>query len=150
MGAAEQIREARTSAGMTQQELAYRARVAQPNIAAYESGKRAPSAAMVTRLVDAAKPRPSVTLRKRRADVLEAVAKHRASNVRVFGSVARGEDTPDSDVDLLVRFHADASILDQSKIIIALESLLNCHVDVVSDAALGRRSAAILCDAVPV
>lgn len=143
------IRAARIFAEMTQEELARRSGVVQPNIAAYENGTRQPSATMLTRLLAAARPRPSAMLAEHRDEVLAAVSKHRASNVRVFGSVARGEDTAESDVDLLVTFHDDASMLDQSRIVIDLEKLLHCPVDVVSDEALGRRSASILDDAVP-
>ena len=104
---------------------------------------------MLRRLIAAARPRLSAVLQERRAAVLSTVAQHKAGNVRVFGSVARGDDTYDSDVDLLVTFGDDATILDQSRIVIDLENLLGCDVDVVSDATLGRRAASILRDAVP-
>lgn len=104
---------------------------------------------MLRRLIAAARPRPSSVLQERLADVLSTVSQHKAGNVRVFGSVARGDDTYDSDVDLLVTFGDDATILDQSRIVIDLEILLGCDVDVVSDATLGRRAASILRDAVP-
>jgi len=149
MGAAEEIRSARIRAGMTQEELARRSGVAQPNIAAYETGARSPSTTMLRRLIAAARPRPSAVLQERRAEVLSTVAHHKAGNVRVFGSIARGNDTYDSDVDLLVTFGDDATILDQSRIVIDLQDLLGCDVDVVSDATLGRRAASILSDAVP-
>ena len=149
MDAAEQIRSARIRAGTTQEELARRSGVAQPNIAAYETGARSPSTTMLRRLIAAARPRPSSVLQERLADVLSTVAQHKAGNVRVFGSVASGDDTYDSDVDLLVTFGDDATILDQSRIVIDLEILLGCDVDVVSDATLGRRAASILRDAVP-
>jgi len=149
MDAAEQVRSARIRAGMTQEELARRSGVAQPNIAAYETGARSPSTTMLRRLIAAARPRPSSVLQERLAAVLSTVAQHKAGNVRVFGSVARGDDTYDSDVDLLVTFGDDATILDQSRIVIDLENLLGCDVDVVSDATPGRRAASILRDAVP-
>jgi predicted nucleotidyltransferase len=104
---------------------------------------------MLLRLIAAARPRPSAVLQERLADVLSTVSRHKAGNVRVFGSVARGDDTYDSDVDLLVTFGDDATILDQSRIVIDLQDLLGCDVDVVSDATLGRRAASILSDAVP-
>ena len=149
MGAADEIRSARIRAGMTQEELARRSGVAQPNSAAYETGARSPSTTMLRRLIAAARPRPSAVLQERRAEVLSTVAHHKAGNVRVFGSIARGNDTYDSDVDLLVTFGDDATILDQSRIVIDLQDLLGCDVDVVSDATLGRRAASILSDAVP-
>jgi hypothetical protein len=47
------------------------------------------------------------TLTRRRTDLLAAAARHGASNMRVFGSVARGEDGPDSDVDLMIDLAPD-------------------------------------------
>jgi predicted nucleotidyltransferase/uncharacterized protein with HEPN domain len=133
---------------MTQQELAERSGVRQPNIAAYENGRRQPSPAMLARLLDAARPRPSVLLDRFREQVLEIAARNHAG-VRVFGSIARGEDGPESDVDLLVTFGPEASLLDQAGLVAELEDLLGAHVDVVSDRALKDRDAAIRAEAVP-
>ena len=54
----------------------------------------------------------------------------------VFGSVARGEDRPESDVDFLVRMDAERSLLDRIALIHDLEDLLHCKVDVVNERAL--------------
>ncbi|MCU0480421.1 MAG: nucleotidyltransferase domain-containing protein, partial [Anaerolineae bacterium] len=59
-----------------------------------------------------------------------------AYDVRVFGSVARGEAHPDSDVDLLVKFPSDYRLRDHSGLIVSLEQLLNCPVDVAIEANL--------------
>ena len=67
----------------------------------------------------------------------------------MFGSIARGEDTPDSDVDLLVTFEPEADVLDQAGLVEELEALLGRNVDVVSDRALNERDAAIVGEAVP-
>ncbi|MBO0770838.1 MAG: helix-turn-helix domain-containing protein [Actinobacteria bacterium] len=139
MNAADRIKTARRLAGLTQRELAARSGVAQPNIAAYENGQRTPSEAMLARLIQAAQPRPSALLARYRDEILRLAARNRAGNVRVFGSIARGEDTPDSDVDLLVSFQPGASLLDQAGLIADLEELLGRHVDVVSDRALTDR-----------
>ena len=78
-------------------------------------------------------------------------AKYRAENVRLFGSVARGEGTAASDVDLLVHFVEGASLLDQVGLKQELEALLGCFVDVVSDRAVNRHVRdRILRDAVPI
>jgi predicted nucleotidyltransferase len=61
----------------------------------------------------------------------------------------RGEDGPDSDVDLLVTFEPEASLLDQAGLVAELEDLLGAHVDVVSDRALKDRDVAIRAEAVP-
>ena len=62
-----------------------------------------------------------------------------ARAVSVFGSVARGDDRPDSDIDFLVEFEAEASLLDLMAIQDDLEALLNCSVDVVSLGGLKER-----------
>lgn len=106
-----EVGDLRRAAGLTQDELAARSGVAQPNIAAYESGQRIPSAAMLDRLGAVAKPRPSVVLAKHRDAIIALARQHRASRVRVFGSAARGDDVSGSDIDLLVRFASDADVL---------------------------------------
>jgi hypothetical protein len=63
-------------------------------------------------------------LRQRRQTILDAAARRGADQVRVFGSVARGEETDKSDVDLLVRFAAGRSLLDQVHLIEDLRELL--------------------------
>lgn len=103
---------------------------------------------MLARLLAAARPRPSALLAEHRVEVVAAAARNRATNVRVFGSVARGEDTPDSDVDLLVTFQPGASLLDQAGLVEDLQDLLGVHVDVVSDRALKERDAGALAEAV--
>lgn len=66
-----------------------------------------------------------------RSQILEIAAKHGASNVRVFGSVARGEATEVSDVDFLVDFEQGCSLLDRIGLIQDLSDLLSRKVDVV-------------------
>ena len=69
--------------------------------------------------------------------------------LRVFGSVAHGDDTGDSDIDLLARFDDEADIFDQAALIEELEELLQRHVDVVSEGGLTERDRHILAEAVP-
>ncbi|RIJ77537.1 helix-turn-helix domain-containing protein [Nakamurella silvestris] len=133
------MRQARERAGLSQSELSARTGVAQPNIAAYETGRRSPSSDMLGRIFAALRLPPSVLVARRRDAVLEIAASNKASDVRVFGSVLRGEDTPDSDVDLLVRFAPGASLLDQAQLVLELEDLLGVPVDVVSDRGSGER-----------
>ena len=66
-------------------------------------------------------------------DEIKIAAKHGAYNVRVFGSVARGDARPDSDVDLLVRFDDDRSLLDHGALVVDLKSLLDRKVDVADE-----------------
>jgi len=147
---AERLRKARLRSRLTQQELAERSGVRQPNIAAYEGGRRTPSEAMVQRLLAAAQPRPSVVLDAHRHEVRSIVGQHHGTDVRVFGSVARGTDGPDSDLDLLVAFDDQASLLDQSALVDALSDLLQVRVDVVSERGLGHRDDKVRSEAVPV
>ena len=65
-----------------------------------------------------------------------AAAEHGARNIRVFGSVARGEANADSDVDFLVELEPGRSLLDQGALIQDLEELLGCRVDVIEPRAL--------------
>ncbi|HRY08971.1 MAG: helix-turn-helix domain-containing protein [Actinobacteria bacterium] len=133
------VLELRRRAGLSQRELAELSGVAQPNIAAYESGRRRPSPRMLERLEAAAKPRPSMLLTQHARAVTAIARKHNAVDVRVFGSVARGDDRPGSDVDLLVTFATTATLYDQVALTDELEALLGIHVDVVSSAGLGAR-----------
>jgi hypothetical protein len=72
-------------------------------------------------------------IQKKRAEVLKIAATYGADNVRVFGSVVRGTAGPDSDLDILVRFSDDASLIDHIALMQDLEDLLGVKVDVVED-----------------
>jgi predicted nucleotidyltransferase len=89
-------------------------------------------------------------IQSRRETILRIAAQHGASNVRVFGSVARGEAGAGSDLDLLVTLDADRSLLDHVALAQDLEDLLGCRVDVVNERALHRLiSQRVLAEAVP-
>ena len=77
-----------------------------------------------------------MNLQQRRAEILEIAANHGASNLRVFGSVARGDDSRQSDLDLLVDMEPERSFLDMVGLSQALEELLERRVDVLTDASL--------------
>jgi len=90
------------------------------------------------------------SLQDHRAEILAVAARHGARNVRVFGSVARGEAGPNSDVDLLVEFEAGRGLLSHAALIRELGELLGCKVDVVSQNGLKARiRARVLEEAVP-
>jgi predicted nucleotidyltransferase len=73
---------------------------------------------------------------RNRGAILEAAARHGARNVRVFGSVARGDDRPDSDLDLLVDMEHDRSLLDLVGLAQELEASLRRRVDVLTEDSL--------------
>jgi len=81
----------------------------------------------------------SITLKKireKKADIIKISQHYHAENIRLFGSVARGEATDKSDVDFLVSFMPNASLLDQAGMIEELSKLLQRNVDVVSERAV--------------
>jgi len=81
---------------------------------------------------------------------LRIAARHGARNVRIFGSVARGEADSKSDLDLLVEFLPGSTLLSQSAMTRELESFLKVKVDVVSDQGLRERiRERVLAEAVP-
>lgn len=74
-----------------------------------------------------------------REEILRIAERHGAKNVRVFGSVARGTAGPESDLDLLVDVGPNPSPWFPGGLIVDLEELLGCTVDVATDDALHRR-----------
>ena len=78
-------------------------------------------------------------LQEKRDEILRIAAAHKASNVRVFGSAARGDADQTSDVDFLVDFSSGSGLLDYAALVRELEALLECKVDVVGEKALKDR-----------
>jgi uncharacterized protein len=78
-------------------------------------------------------------LKENRDEILRIAAKHGAHNVRIFGSVARGDAQPDSDLDVLVDMEEGRSLFDMGGMLVDLESLLGCKVDVVTVPGLRKR-----------
>jgi uncharacterized protein len=89
-----------------------------------------------------------VRLRERRADLLAAAARRGASNLRVFGSVARGDEDAGSDVDFLVDFEPTRSLVDVAGLMLDLQEILGVPVDVVEASTLRPGDEVILADAV--
>lgn len=144
-------------------ELASKAHVAQSVVSAYESSSREPSVEMLRRLVVAtgfdlelvlvhAVPRSarreSVELNRLRLQ--RALRKLGARNIRLFGSVARGEDGPRSDIDLLVDISPDIGLFALGRMRTEAESILGASVDIVPANSLKPDVAErVLAEAIP-
>jgi len=76
---------------------------------------------------------------QKRVQILQVAGRFGARNVRVIGSVARGEAGPESDLDLLVDLEEGRSLLDHAALMIELEKLLGCKVDVAIEQGLRPR-----------
>lgn len=134
---------------MSQVELGRRAGVTQSVVSAYESGARQPSVPVLERLVRAAGSELDVRLRdvitsaskgsgpvarrvfQHRGKIREVLARYGLSNPRVFGSVARGEDAVDSDLDILIDVGPGVGLLTLARCERDLETLLGVRVDLV-------------------
>lgn len=81
-------------------------------------------------------PGKTMDLEGSRRDILRIAERHGARNIRVFGSAARGEDRPDSDLDLLVEMESGRSLLDLVALGQDLEELLQRKVDVLTDTSV--------------
>lgn len=79
--------------------------------------------------------KPSIALALNRSEIRRVVAAHRASNVRVFGSVLHGADTDTSDLDLLIDTTPETTLMDVAAIQVELQQLLGVAVDVLTPKA---------------
>ncbi len=77
-------------------------------------------------------------LKEKREEIIRIAAQHGAYNVRVFGSVARGEANPDSDIDFLIDVGVNHSRWFPGGLLADLEDLLGCKVDIVTENGLHR------------
>jgi predicted nucleotidyltransferase len=75
----------------------------------------------------------------KRNDILLLARQHGAASIKIFGSVVRGEEYPDSDVDFLVQMENGRSLFDMGGLLMDLQDLLGCKVDVVSENGLRSR-----------
>lgn len=151
------LREARRRARLSQTDLARRAGVAQSVISAYESDRREPGLAMLSKLIEATghqltinlEPLPGRRLglpdtplgrrlRRHRRAVAALAERRGVRNVRVFGSVARGEDRDGSDIDLLVDVDDGVGLVAIAGLARELADLLGVPVDVVPADSLKR------------
>ncbi|WP_375479710.1 helix-turn-helix domain-containing protein [uncultured Jatrophihabitans sp.] len=143
------LRSARQRAHLTQQQLAARAGVTQSVVSAYESGRRQPSVPTLAALIAATgfeldlqlrtTPRRLDVLtgpigrrvRRHRRQLLDTATAHGIHGLRVFGSVARGEDQPGSDLDLLADLPPGMGLIGLGRARDALGAIIGCSVDLV-------------------
>jgi hypothetical protein len=165
----ELLRAAREDSGLSQTDLARRSGVAQSVVSSYEADKRQPALPTLSRLIEATghtlsltvqRSDPSVRglpdsplgrkLRQHRQALLDAVGEVGGANLRVFGSVARGRDTPDSDVDLLVDLPEATGLFALLELQGRLSRILHVDVDLAPPASLKTRvRAEAEADAIP-
>lgn len=161
--AASTIRQVRKRAQLTQSQLADRAQLAQSVVSAYESARREPSVEMLKRIVGAAgfdlelavspaadRSPLRALVDRNRLQLVRALMKLGARNVRLFGSVARGDDGPASDIDLLVDVGATVGLFALGKMRSEAERILGTSVDIVPANSLKPNVAVrVLSEAVP-
>ncbi|MEO6504505.1 MAG: helix-turn-helix domain-containing protein [Terrimesophilobacter sp.] len=148
--ASELIKAAREDASMTQSALARAAGIHQPTLAAYESGRRNPRLDTLRMILRAAGTRPSVPLELFADEIIERGLRHGLTNIRVFGSPIRGDDTEHSDIDLLVRTADSVSLFDLGAFAMEVEELTSFAVDLLTEEqANNPHFAHVLDEAVP-
>jgi uncharacterized protein len=149
------LRDARRRSGLSQTELAERAGVAQSVISTYESDRREPGLHTLRKLIHATGHALRIDLdplcgqplglpdsplgrrlRRHRRAVVRICDRRGARNVRVFGSVARGEDTATSDIDLLVDLDHTVGLVSLAGLTRELRDVLGVDVDVVPASSL--------------
>jgi uncharacterized protein len=157
------IRRARASAGLSQAELAERAGTSQSALARYETGVVLPTLPTLERLLTACGRRLQIrgvpataasapitsvrgqlgprarALRRHRRRLLDAAREHGVRRVQVFGSLARGEEVPGSDIDLLVDLEPGRTLLDLAAFRREAQGILGIPVDVATPDMLKER-----------
>ncbi|HEX8065923.1 MAG TPA: helix-turn-helix domain-containing protein [Thermoleophilaceae bacterium] len=155
---AELLQYARNSAGLTQQEVARRAGTSQPAVARYEQGVALPTLPTLRRLLVACGREPVISARpvshergarigtheralaRHRSRVIAAGRRHGARNLRVFGSIARGQERGESDVDLLVDLDPGRTLVDLAGFRREVADILGVEVDAATEDMLKPRA----------
>lgn len=173
LGVPQTIRQARLDAGLSQVELAARAGTSQSALARYETGAALPTLPTLERLLTACErrleiqtrpakhPGPGISvrgqlgpqadrLRRQRRRLLDAAERHGVGHLRAFGSLARGEATDESDVDLLVDLKPGHTLLDLAAFRREAGEILDLPVDVATaDMLKDRIRDEVLSEALP-
>lgn len=154
------VRSARERAHLSARDLAARCGVSTSTVTRIERGEINPTLAMLERLLDASgnelivtvephRQRPTIgALRALRNEIVASVGRFGGTNVRVFGSVARGTANDESDVDLLIDVPAGTGLIAVEQITEAVSGVVPWPVDVITSGAARRRMAHVLDEAV--
>jgi len=132
------IRASREEVRMSTSSLGSAAGVDPSMIEAFEAGTEQPSEAVLTRILRAARLRPSIPVALFADEIVTVAGHFRLRNVRVFGSTVRGHDAQASDVDLLVSTTPATSLFDLGGFARAVESMIGFPVDVFTAPAIPR------------
>lgn len=148
-GIGERIAEVRRTEGLSQAALAAAVSLDRTAVSKIETGRRSVSSLELARIGQAVnrsidwlvseEPRSEDSmdvLRRKRSAILRIAREHGARSVRVFGSTARKEAGPQSDIDLLVEMEPGRGLFDQARLLLELETLLGRDVDVVTPEGL--------------
>lgn len=145
---------------MSARDLATASGVSPSTVTRIERGELNPTLSMLERLIDASgselevvarprAPRPTIeALRARRGEIIDAVESFGGRNVRVFGSVARGEAHDGSDVDLLIDVPAGTGLVTVGRIADAIEAIIPWRVDVITNGTARGRMTHVLDEAI--
>lgn len=155
------VRSARERAHMSARDLAAASGVSASTVTRIERGEVNPTVVMLERLLEASgnhfdvvvsplprRPPTLAELRSHRDTIIGVVESFGGSNVRVFGSVARGDTHDDSDIDVLIDVPAGTGLITIERIAEAIEAAVPWRVDVVTSGAAHGRMAHILDEAV--
>ncbi len=152
------LQDSRRSAGLTQKELARRAGTSQPAVARYEQGAALPTLPTLRRLLIACGREAVISARsvrqrrgariganeralaRHRSRVIAAGRRHGARNLRVFGSIARGTEGSESDVDLLVDLEPGRTLVDLAGFRREVADILGVEVDAAAEDMLKPRA----------
>ena len=126
-----QVHKARKAMGLSQNAAARLAGISQPNLSAIENGARQCTDKFVDEFRRRIEYRPSKALERFASQAVQCLVGRPFSNLGVFGSVAQGQDGPDSDLDLVVDFEQTATLRDQADLVAVLQSIFGVHVDLV-------------------
>lgn len=132
----DKLRARRTTMGLTQSAASKLASISQSNWSAHESGTRPLTDTVLARLSSAIGFRPSIAATVHRDRIREICDAHGARDPRLFGSVARGTDTVDSDLDIMVVAVPGMTMFDIIAMEEELETLCGTAVDVVTEGAI--------------